>query len=195
MFSIFFTIECAFKILAMGLFTHENAYLRDPWNWIDFLVVVSGLLEMSLGEGSGFKALRIFRVLRPLKSINQFPAMRRLVSSLLASLSNLANAVLFMVFIFVLFGILGVQLFSGTFYRRCRYSEFPQSPTKWPFDDSFGLCSPDGVGLATCPPDMFCREPWDAKLSIEIDRVEEQELINYGLTTFDNLGAGMVTIF
>lgn len=70
LFSIFFTIECALKILAMGLFTHKNAYLRDSWNWIDFLVVVSGLLEMSLGEGSGFKALRIFRVLRPLKSIN-----------------------------------------------------------------------------------------------------------------------------
>jgi voltage-dependent calcium channel L type alpha-1D len=32
-------------------------------------------------------------------------------------------------------------------------------------------------------------------LSIESDKPYEQELINYGITTFDNLGVGFITIF
>jgi len=49
------------------------------------------------------------RVLRPLRSINAFPSMKRLIGSLLAALPSLADAIMFMLFIFVLFGILGVQ--------------------------------------------------------------------------------------
>lgn len=40
-----FIIECACKILAMGLLFGHNAYLTEPWNWLDFIVVVTSLLE------------------------------------------------------------------------------------------------------------------------------------------------------
>ena len=58
----------------------------------------------------------MLRVLRPLKSINAFPKMRRLIGALLSSLPNLGNAVFFMLFIFLLFGIFGVQQFGGAVY-------------------------------------------------------------------------------
>lgn len=35
-------IEAILKITAMGFVLHKNAYLRDPWNVIDFIIVVSG---------------------------------------------------------------------------------------------------------------------------------------------------------
>ena len=107
-FTILFTLEMILKILAQGLIIHRNAYLRDAWNWLDFVVVVTGIMEMT--EVSWFKvrALRTLRVLRPLRSIKAFPTMRKLVSSLVGSVNSLLNAVVFMLFIFILFGILGI---------------------------------------------------------------------------------------
>lgn len=93
----------------MGFVFHQNSYLRDPWNWIDFIVVVLGLVEMlPLGSSANFKALRTLRVLRPLRSINAVPSMRRLLRSLFGSLPRLVHAATFLLFVFLLFGILGV---------------------------------------------------------------------------------------
>lgn len=44
--TILFTVEMILKILAQGLILHKNAYLRDAWNWLDFVVVVTGIMEM-----------------------------------------------------------------------------------------------------------------------------------------------------
>ena len=43
-FAYAFTIECVFKILGMGFILDRGSYLRDAWNWLDFIVVVSSLL-------------------------------------------------------------------------------------------------------------------------------------------------------
>ena len=158
------------KIFAQGLIFHKNAYLRDAWNWLDFVVVVTGIMEMT--EMSFFKvrALRTLRVLRPLRSIKAFPTMRKLVSSLVGSVNSLLNAVVFMLFVFILFGILAIQQFQGTMYRRCRFTEEPLPDGTWPFDEDLEyLCSPDGQGLMTCPENRYCKEPGDAGLDPSID--------------------------
>jgi len=31
-----------FKIIGRGFAFHKYAYLRDPWNWLDFIVVIMG---------------------------------------------------------------------------------------------------------------------------------------------------------
>ena len=41
-FSIVYTIEAALKIIALGFIVHKKSYIRDPWNLIDFIVVISG---------------------------------------------------------------------------------------------------------------------------------------------------------
>lgn len=41
-FTCIFTLECFLKILAQGLILHKKSYLRDGWNCIDFVVVISG---------------------------------------------------------------------------------------------------------------------------------------------------------
>lgn len=125
-FNITFIIECVIKIVAMGFIHHKNSYLRDTWNWLDFAVVMVSIVDYIPGiSGSNLKALRTLRVLRPLRSINKFPSMKKLISSLLASLPALGNAVVFMMFIFLLFCILGVQSFSGVLYQRCRTNKIP----------------------------------------------------------------------
>jgi hypothetical protein len=42
-FNIAFTLECFLKVLAMGFILDEGSYLRDPWNWVDFTVVFTGI--------------------------------------------------------------------------------------------------------------------------------------------------------
>lgn len=106
-FTYIFIGEAVIKIIAMGFFMHRNAYLRDYWNWLDFIVVCIGIVENIPGIPK-LKALRTMRVLRPLRSVNAFPEMRRLIGSLLGSIPELGTAVVFLLFIFLLFGILGV---------------------------------------------------------------------------------------
>lgn len=40
-FTLIFTVECCLKIIGMG-FYGNNGYLKDRWNWLDFLVVITG---------------------------------------------------------------------------------------------------------------------------------------------------------
>ena len=44
LFTIFFTFECFVKIMALGLIMEKGCYLRDAWNWLDFIVVVAALI-------------------------------------------------------------------------------------------------------------------------------------------------------
>jgi len=44
-FMYIFLAECVVKILAMGWILGKNSYLDDAFNWLDFIVVVSSLLN------------------------------------------------------------------------------------------------------------------------------------------------------
>ena len=44
-FTSIFTLEAVLKIIAMGFIFESGCYLRDPWNWLDFSVVITGLLS------------------------------------------------------------------------------------------------------------------------------------------------------
>ena len=79
-----FTVEMCTKIIAMGFVLHPDSYLRNAWNIMDFIVVVSGFLPMLMpkseeethGKQSGLdlSTLRTFRVLRPLKLVSGVPS-------------------------------------------------------------------------------------------------------------------------
>ena len=80
LFLVIFTSECLLKIVANGLVMHRNAYLRNGWNILDFTIVMIGLAStvLSLFDFSQFnvKALRAFRVLRPLRLISGLPSLQ-----------------------------------------------------------------------------------------------------------------------
>lgn len=46
-FTMLFAIESCLEIIAKGFIIHKNAYLKNGWGILDFLVVISGyvLLE------------------------------------------------------------------------------------------------------------------------------------------------------
>ncbi|DBA00730.1 TPA: hypothetical protein N0F65_001201 [Lagenidium giganteum] len=123
-FTTLFSVECTMKIIAMGLFGDQGAYLMDPWNWLDFIVVFIGILAVIPGIPN-VSVLRTFRVLRPLRSLNAIAGMKKLVTALLRSIPGLLTVVVFLMFLFFLYGLIGVQLWSGVGHPRCRLTPVP----------------------------------------------------------------------
>lgn len=86
LFTYVFLIECSSKIMAMGLILGRNSYLSDGWNWLDFIVVVTSLLE-NIPAMQNISGLRTFRLFRPLRSLTTMPSMKLLMGTLLSSVS------------------------------------------------------------------------------------------------------------
>jgi len=70
----------AFKILGMGFLVNKGAYLRDPWNILDFTIVVSAYIPMVINSSAiNITVLRSLRVLRPLRAISSIKALKVLI--------------------------------------------------------------------------------------------------------------------
>lgn len=68
-----FIVEAALKIFALGFVIGKGTYLRDPWNILDFCIVVFSIFNwlialapttISVSFLRGFRALRALRPLR-----------------------------------------------------------------------------------------------------------------------------------
>ncbi|XP_070531534.1 voltage-dependent calcium channel type A subunit alpha-1-like isoform X2 [Ptychodera flava] len=71
-FLAIFCFEAFIKVVALGFILHPGSYLRNGWNIMDFIVVVSGLLSLFKIPLFDNPALRAVRVLRPLKLVSGF---------------------------------------------------------------------------------------------------------------------------
>jgi Ion transport protein len=131
-FTSIFVFEAILKIMAFGFILHKRAYLRNPWNALDFLVVLISLMSL-IPSVPNLKALRTMRVIRPLRSINAIPSMKRLVATLLLSIPRMGYLVGFLMFVIVVFAILGMQIFKRDLYYRCRLTDMPINST-WAID-------------------------------------------------------------
>ncbi len=63
MFTAIYTYESAIKVLSRGFILDRFTYLRDGWNWLDFIVIFMSYVTITFDLGS-FAALRTFRVFR-----------------------------------------------------------------------------------------------------------------------------------
>ena len=149
-FNVIIYAEFLLKIIAMGFILGEGTYMSDPWNWIDFVVVVSTFLELCLsllyGGSNSFKmpgALRAIRLLRPLKLLNNIPALKHLIGTLIDSLASLGGIMGLAIFFFLIYSILGVSVWKGKFHHRCYLTEKPENG-EWLLNTThFHLCSHD----------------------------------------------------
>jgi hypothetical protein len=84
-FTGIYTFEAVMKILAYGFVVHRKSYLRDAWNVLDFISLVVSYISLLPGVPN-FKPMRILRVMKPLRSVNSMPAMKKLFNTLIMSL-------------------------------------------------------------------------------------------------------------
>uniref|UniRef100_A0A8D1YAF6 Voltage-dependent N-type calcium channel subunit alpha n=1 Tax=Sus scrofa TaxID=9823 RepID=A0A8D1YAF6_PIG len=68
-----FCFEAGIKIIALGFVLHKGSYLRNGWNVMDFVVVLTGILATA-GTDFDLRTLRAVRVLRPLKLVSGIPS-------------------------------------------------------------------------------------------------------------------------
>uniref|UniRef100_A0A671WHZ3 Calcium voltage-gated channel subunit alpha1 Ia n=1 Tax=Sparus aurata TaxID=8175 RepID=A0A671WHZ3_SPAAU len=121
-FTAIFVGEMTLKVVSMGLYVGEQAYLRSSWNILDGFLVFVSLIDIVVSMAGGAKilgvlrVLRLLRTLRPLRVISRAPGLKLVVETLITSLKPIGNIVLICCAFFIIFGILGVQLFKGKFF-------------------------------------------------------------------------------
>jgi hypothetical protein len=110
-----------FKILGLGFIFGPDTYIHDPWNILDFIIVMIGWVtiwtqpdevqevdtpgpEISSNE-LNVSSLRTFRVLRPLKTISSVKGLKVLIVAVLSALPMLKDTILILMFFFIIFSI------------------------------------------------------------------------------------------
>jgi hypothetical protein len=141
------------------------------------------------------KGLRVLRTIRPLRSVNQLPSLRRAANTLINSLPELGNATVFISFIIMLFAILGLQQFTGVTYYRCRLTQKPLNSTYWPKSPLYtNVCSPNADGEYQCPEGLYCGSPHEYGISLEDDGVYDDPVIQFGICSFDNIAHAILAV-
>lgn len=55
----------------------EFTYLRDPWNWLDFAVIIMAYMTIVIEDLGNLSVIRTLRVLRALKTVAIIPGKLR----------------------------------------------------------------------------------------------------------------------
>uniref|UniRef100_A0A4W6EW84 Sodium channel protein n=1 Tax=Lates calcarifer TaxID=8187 RepID=A0A4W6EW84_LATCA len=117
-FTAIYTFEATVKVLSRGFCVGDFTFLRDPWNWLDFMVISMAYLTEFVDLGN-VSALRTFRVLRALKTITVIPGLKTIVGALIQSVKKLADVMILTVFCLSVFALIGLQLFMGNLRQKC----------------------------------------------------------------------------
>ncbi|XP_040193668.1 voltage-dependent L-type calcium channel subunit alpha-1S isoform X1 [Rana temporaria] len=192
-FLFIFTIESFLKIVAYGFILHTDAYLRNGWNILDFTIVSVGVFSVILeqisklqglpapGKSSGFnvKALRAFRVLRPLRLVSGVPSLQVVLNSIIKAMVPLLHIALLVLFMIIIYAIVGLELFSGKMHKTCYFKNTDITATV--DNEKPAPCSSTGQGRQCSINGSECRGWWPGP--------------NNGITHFDNFGFAMLTVY
>ncbi|XP_066509267.1 voltage-dependent P/Q-type calcium channel subunit alpha-1A-like isoform X14 [Hoplias malabaricus] len=171
-FIAIFCFESGIKILALGFAFHKDSYLRNGWNVMDFVVVLTGILS-TVGSELDLRTLRAVRVLRPLKLVSGIPSLQVVLKSIMKAMIPLLQIGVLLFVAILMFAIIGLEFYSGKFHKTC-------------FDIATGDIfdeQPCGEELPArvCPAGAVCNESWIGP--------------NYGITQFDNILFAVLTVF
>ncbi|XP_036095311.1 voltage-dependent N-type calcium channel subunit alpha-1B isoform X3 [Rousettus aegyptiacus] len=168
-----FCFEAGIKIVALGFALHKGSYLRNGWNVMDFVVVLTGILATA-GTDFDLRTLRAVRVLRPLKLVSGIPSLQVVLKSIMKAMVPLLQIGLLLFFAILMFAIIGLEFYMGKFHKAC----FPNSTDADPTGDF--PCGPEPPARV-CEGDTECREYWPGP--------------NFGITNFDNILFSVLTVF
>ncbi|XP_014324739.1 sodium channel protein type 4 subunit alpha A-like isoform X2 [Xiphophorus maculatus] len=117
-FTGIYTFEATVKVLSRGFCIGSFTFLRDPWNWLDFMVISMAYITEFVDLGN-VSALRTFRVLRALKTITVIPGLKTIVGALIQSVKKMGDVMVLTVFALAVFALVGLQLFMGNLRHKC----------------------------------------------------------------------------
>uniref|UniRef100_A0A6Q2XET8 Voltage-dependent N-type calcium channel subunit alpha-1B n=1 Tax=Esox lucius TaxID=8010 RepID=A0A6Q2XET8_ESOLU len=167
-----FCFEAGIKIIALGFAFHKGSYLRNGWNVMDFVVVLTGILA-TVGSDFDLRTLRAVRVLRPLKLVSGIPSLQVVLKSIMKAMVPLLQIGLLLFFAIVMFAIIGVEFYMGKFHTTCFKVNTSERTAAFP-------CGTEAPARM-CPNGTECKEYWIGP--------------NYGITNFDNILFAVLTVF
>ncbi|XP_061540658.1 voltage-dependent R-type calcium channel subunit alpha-1E [Phycodurus eques] len=174
-----FCLEAGIKIIALGFVFHKGSYLRNGWNVMDFIVVLSGILAAAgahLNISVDLRTLRAVRVLRPLKLVSGIPSLQIVLKSIMKAMVPLLQIGLLLFFAILMFAIIGLEFYSGKLHHNCTpQAGILENETV----DSSEFEFPCGV--RQCPAKHTCSATWIGP--------------NDGITQFDNILFAVLTVF
>ncbi|XP_045040463.2 voltage-dependent L-type calcium channel subunit alpha-1S [Desmodus rotundus] len=194
-FLVVFSVEAAMKIIAYGFLFHQDAYLRSGWNVLDFTIVFLGVFTVILeqvdviqsntaplsskGAGLDAKALRAFRVLRPLRLVSGVPSLQVVLNSIFKAMLPLFHIALLVLFMVIIYAIIGLELFKGKMHKTCYFTGTDIVATVE--NEKPSPCARTGSGRPCTINGSECRGGWPGP--------------NHGITHFDNFGFSMLTVY
>uniref|UniRef100_A0A3B3RLK8 Voltage-dependent P/Q-type calcium channel subunit alpha-1A n=1 Tax=Paramormyrops kingsleyae TaxID=1676925 RepID=A0A3B3RLK8_9TELE len=167
-----FCFESGIKILALGFAFHKGSYLRNGWNVMDFVVVLTGILS-TVGSDFDLRTLRAVRVLRPLKLVSGIPSLQVVLKSIMKAMIPLLQIGLLLFFAILMFAIIGLEFYMGKFHTTCFDLITREIREEFP-------CGKEPPSRL-CPNGTECRGYWLGP--------------NYGITQFDNILFAVLTVF
>nr|XP_042895936.1 sodium channel protein para [Parasteatoda tepidariorum] len=194
-FTSIYTVESCIKVVARGFILEKFTYLRDPWNWLDFIVIALAYVTMGVDLGN-LSALRTFRVLRALKTVAIIPGLKTIVGAVIESVKNLKDVIILTLFSLSVFALLGLQIYMGVLTQKCVRNPDPSENITWELyksnyskeeenwlkeNDNFILCG-NSSGARQCPPNSTC-----------VQGVGPNP--NHGYTTFDSFPWAFLSAF
>ncbi|XP_045484121.1 sodium channel protein para isoform X30 [Pieris rapae] len=196
-FTGIYTFESAVKVMARGFILQPFTYLRDAWNWLDFVVIALAYVTMGIDLGN-LAALRTFRVLRALKTVAIVPGLKTIVGAVIESVKNLRDVIILTMFSLSVFALMGLQIYMGVLTQKCvkvfpedgswgnltdeNWERFCQNETNWYSEnDDYPLCG-NSSGAGTCEPGYICLQGYGPNP-------------NYGYTSFDTFGWAFLSAF
>ncbi|XP_077470736.1 voltage-dependent R-type calcium channel subunit alpha-1E isoform X2 [Stigmatopora argus] len=174
-----FCFEAGIKLVALGFVFHKGSYLRNGWNVMDFIVVLSGILATAgahMNIPVDLRTLRAVRVLRPLKLVSGIPSLQIVLKSIMKAMVPLLQIGLLLFFAILMFAIIGLEFYSGKLHHTCLPSvDILDNETV----DSSELAF--ACGVRKCPESYDCNDTWIGP--------------NDGITQFDNILFAVLTVF
>ncbi|XP_073496396.1 voltage-dependent N-type calcium channel subunit alpha-1B isoform X5 [Phyllobates terribilis] len=168
-----FCFEAGIKIIALGFVFHKGSYLRNGWNVMDFVVVLTGILS-TVGTDFDLRTLRAVRVLRPLKLVSGIPSLQVVLKSIMKAMVPLLQIGLLLFFAIVMFAIIGLEFYMGKFHKTCFSYETGETVADFP-------CGEELPAKICDNKTSECRLYWKGP--------------NFGITNFDNILFAVLTVF
>ncbi|KAK7790194.1 hypothetical protein R5R35_002964 [Gryllus longicercus] len=196
-FTGIYTFESAVKVMARGFILQPFTYLRDAWNWLDFVVIALAYVTMGIDLGN-LAALRTFRVLRALKTVAIVPGLKTIVGAVIESVKNLRDVIILTMFSLSVFALMGLQIYMGVLTQKCikifptdgswgelndeNWFRFNSNKSNWHGSGPEYILCGNSSGAGQCEEGYICLQGFGKNP-------------NYGYTSFDSFGWALLSAF
>uniref|UniRef100_G3NXF0 Ion transport domain-containing protein n=1 Tax=Gasterosteus aculeatus aculeatus TaxID=481459 RepID=G3NXF0_GASAC len=187
-FTTIYMFEVIIKVVSRGFCFGKFTFLRDPWNWLDGMVISTGFLMEFIDFG---KVSVLATVPRVLKIFAVIPGLKTSVGALVRSLKRLLNVIVLMLLCLSVLALIGLLLFVGDLKRKCviwpsyeidNYTDYLQDHVNYYYRSGSldALLCGNTSDSGRCPEGYTCLKAGNNP--------------NYGYTSFDSFGWSLLSV-